>query len=686
MELLHNALTYGPEFSHVSIHKEVGNNITVHADIVLLTEKFLEYQRTILDEFFAQLFDLTYSENVLFDEIIDGFEMLLQALNTKLETFAGKINDVPYFDIRGSIQLFHHQDYIASLIGDVTLLVVRGEKVQYTLHNDVMSGRPVALFSDFIQGDVFSGDQIFIVGGDITQYFDHYELQEFVDGLPATDDVIGYTRDTLKQRCAVEDLGIISSYGIALPKAVRIAPKNIVKMLDTSGLSKIFSGVKVSDRWVTFMRNSRELMGQYRYAIVIGLFSIFLLYLLVGLVSNFIKNNTTNTINADGTITASLSIEDIKKEIVQFQKLDPSTPEKITKYNALKAQLDALTAQGKRTNDVAQLKTILNTEYYRGFNIILVNSLTDQNVYTFSSLEKNTMGIPLSIFYNKSFTVAGDKGMILGGISDDVRGNNITYSLGMTAKTCTLNLLKDGVYCASTTNTVFNTTKAGSEDVKVNGGNFPEGIIGVGTFGSSNFYVLLKNTSLANDGVYMMKYSNMLGSQVTLNQWVLLNLGETSAVADMPNGFSTFAIDGTFLLWSYDKKTLYQMSRNSVGQALMARPVPLNGGTNIGDGYSEFVKPISFGNSKYVYLFDKKNQTFTVYLSNPVKTNDAYTAGYGLNYIMRLNFAIANNSIIDVTVDESNGKQMLYVLHNEGVAQFNISDYISNFAQSAPTN
>lgn len=154
----------------------------------------------------------------------------------------------------------------------------------------------------------------------------------------------------------------------------------------------------------------------------------------------------------------------------------------------------------------------------------------------------------------------------------------------------------------------------------------------------------------------------------------------------MPNGFSAFAIDGTFLMWSQDKKGLYQMSRASAGQSLNLRPVNLNGGTNIDDGYSEFVKPISFPNSKYVYLFDKKNQTFTVYLSNPVKTNDAYTSSYGLNYVMRLNFAVPNNSIIDVAVSETDGKQTLYVLHNEGVAKFVLTDYMQNFAQTTPTN
>ncbi len=686
MQLQHSALTYGPEHSHVAIHKEVGSNITVHADIVLLSDKFLEYQRTILDEFFAQLFDLTYSEDVLFDEIIDGFEMLLQSLNTKLETFASKITDAPFFDIRGAIQLFHHQDYIASLIGDVTLLVAREGKMQYTLHNDVMTNRPIALFSDFIQGDIYAGDQIFILGGDTTQYFDQYELQEFVDSLDNQEDVASYTRDMLKQRCPVEELGIVSHYGLTLAKPKSVATKaggNLKKVIAWVGAGKIFSklNIHMGDRWIIFTRNVREMMSQYRYAIVIGLFSIFLLYLLYGLVANFIRNNTTNTINSDGTVTANLSIEDIKKELVNFQKLDPSTEEKVIKYNALKDQLDALEREGKRKNDVAQLKTILNTEYYRGFNIVLVDNLVEQNVYTFSSLEKSTMGIPLNIFYNRSFYVAGDKGAVLAGISDDVRGNNITYSLGLTAESCSLNLLGDGIYCASTDNRIFNTTKAGSEDVKIEGGNFPEGIIGLGTFGSSNFYALLKNSSLAADGIYVAKYSNLLGSQTAFTPGVFLELNDTSLPEQIPNGFSAMTIDGTFLLWSPDNKGLYQMYRNSAWQPLNRRPISLNGGTNIGDGYSENVKPISFINSKYVYLFDKVNQTFTVYTSSPLKTNTAYTAGYSLNYVMRINFSVPNNTIIDATVDESDGKQTLYILHNEGVAKIVLTDYMQNMTQ-----
>ncbi len=85
-----------------------------------------------------------------------------------------------------------------------------------------MSSRPIALFSDFIQGDIFAGDQIFIAGGDVTQYFDHYELQEFADGINDQEDLTGYTRDTFKQRCNIEELGIIATYSLASPKAVRM--------------------------------------------------------------------------------------------------------------------------------------------------------------------------------------------------------------------------------------------------------------------------------------------------------------------------------------------------------------------------------------------------------------------------------------------------------------------------------
>jgi hypothetical protein len=90
---------------------------------------------------------------------------------------------------------------------------------------------------------------------------------------------------------------------------------------------------------------------------------LFLLFVLWSIVHGWIKNSATQTINPDGTITASLSIEDIKKSIADFQKLDPSSEEKANKYNALVKELQRIQLEGKWANDVTQLKKILDTEY-----------------------------------------------------------------------------------------------------------------------------------------------------------------------------------------------------------------------------------------------------------------------------------------------------------------------------------
>jgi hypothetical protein len=69
--------------------------------------------------------------------------------------------------------------------------------------------------------------------------------------------------------------------------------------------------------------------------------------------------------------------------------------------------------------------------------------------------------------------------------------------------------------------------------------------------------------------------------------------------------------------------------------------------------YSDDVKVLSFFNSSYVFIFDKKNQTFTVYRSNPPKTNDRFTSSYTLSYVMRLQFDLGQNTILDAAVTQA---------------------------------
>jgi hypothetical protein len=66
------------------------------------------------------------------------------------------------------------------------------------------------------------------------------------------------------------------------------------------------------------------------------------------------------------------------------------------------------------------------------------------------------------------------------------------------------------------------------------------------------------------------------------------------------------------------------------------REIKLLGGDKKALEYSNNVKVISSVNSKYVFLFDRENQTFTVYESRPAKSADAYS--YGLYYVFMFKF------------------------------------------------
>lgn len=87
-----------------------------------------------------------------------------------------------------------------------------------------------------------------------------------------------------------------------------------------------------------------------------------------------------------------VTVEDIQKDIALFKKIDPSSDQKIKKYNEIVAQLDILQENNRRTYDVAELRKILETEYYKGFNIVLANTDTffKEPVYQFTQQEKNT--------------------------------------------------------------------------------------------------------------------------------------------------------------------------------------------------------------------------------------------------------------------------------------------------------
>ena len=136
-------------------------------------------------------------------------------------------------------------------------------------------------------------------------------------------------------------------------------------------------------------------------------------------------------------------------------------------------------------------------------------------------------------------------------------------------------------------------------------------------------------------------------------------------------------IDGNFLSWSSDEKKVYQFQRDAATNNLNTRTIELRGGDTTFVTYSEDVKIITSPSSRYVYLFDKINNTFTVYNSTPLKTTQGNELLYNLQYVMRYTFD-KSLPILDAAVPENNANQpMLYVMTANGIFESNLGQAIT---------
>lgn len=132
------------------------------------------------------------------------------------------------------------------------------------------------------------------------------------------------------------------------------------------------------------------------------------------------------------------------------------------------------------------------------------------------------------------------------------------------------------------------------------------------------------------------------------------------------------------MAWSNGK--LYQFWRSpATSLQLTYREIKLLGGDKITNKYSDNVKIITPSNSRYLYIFDRDNQTFTVYESRPLKTNDQFATNYNLNYLFRFGFDLGTSKVVDVTIPDATGdRPELYILHNNGVNKVKLYEFIDS--------
>ncbi|MCX6822970.1 MAG: hypothetical protein NTX91_03140 [candidate division SR1 bacterium] len=640
MNVKEKKFLYVPEEQTFQVAEELANGAKLKLFVGFGVDKFVDYQKDLVQDFVAEVMEkVGEEESYDIDVLKSHFEIALQNLNTKLKAFA-----------------------------------------YYSLSNTTNMKGKIDLFSDFVEGDVENTDELLYVGIKISDVLDTNDFKDMEQALKSESmNLANFLQDVLHARIDKKAFSFIFHYAVTGASVKKAAEHTqVMKYVDTDSL-----WYKIRSQ---FLKN--------KYQVTVAILGAFILFMLINLLSQVLKSNSNTVVTSNG-VTVGVTIDSIKKDLLVFQGMDPTSEEKSMKYKDLTEKLNVLESEGKRLEDVASLKKVLQSEYYKGFNISYISSLSKfddltlgkkSRILTFNDSEKSQLGAMMGISMWSNMIIEGASSALVGAMDDNLRGVMIDYTLpdGESIKGCSANLLKDGIYCFTPKGTIISVTKAGSQMVtNGDGENFSKHIGGIATYGKANMYIFESTVSAVGNTTLVTRYRNTLGSQTIYQGGQKYYLTPNASGASFGgSGFSSFAVDGSFLTWYQGK--LLQFRRNPpTAFTLDYREVKLLGGDTQTNKYSNNVKIISSINSKYVYLFDKDNQTFTVYESRPAKNGDQFASNYSLYYIFSYKFDLGTNPVIDVEVPDPTGnKPELYILTSEGVNKVSLSDYIDSIKQN----
>ena len=100
MQIKEGKKIYKEAEHYIDVHKHFKDDIQCKIFVEFPTEKFVEYQKDLIQEFIANLIDDVENNEYDIDQTKGRCELALQDLNTKLKAFADKVRDVEYFEIK----------------------------------------------------------------------------------------------------------------------------------------------------------------------------------------------------------------------------------------------------------------------------------------------------------------------------------------------------------------------------------------------------------------------------------------------------------------------------------------------------------------------------------------------------------------------------------------------------------
>ena len=659
---------------------KLANWVQVNTYVILESEKFLEYQKDLIQDFIADLMEKINTE--VYDEwdLKNNLESWLQNLNVKLKLFADKVTDVERFPIKWYIQIIAWDSIISSMIWDTSILIFRDGKMYYQLHNWVSKKTKIDLFSDFIEWNIETWDEILYVWTKVTDVLDQWDIKELESVIEQEEtSFVEIFEKILQSRVEKEKVWLISNYFIHW---------NVVMSWETNSaiIKRWWNWMKWKINW---WKAWLKRLSENKYYVIIWVLWIIVLILLYSVLSALLDTKNNNTIITESWTVLDITIDDIKKDIRDFQQMDASSDEKSVKYNEIVEKLTLLEQNWRRLEDVENLKWIVENDYYKWFNIIRIENLSQLDdaaswiktrQITFNSSEKWKMWDVLFVDYQKTINVWWTKGALIWSVNDWSRWTLVEYWVDSNMAWCSVNLLRDWLYCYISDGRVYNITKAWIEPVTTQDWVwFPDTVWGLWVYLKNNFYVFQPNLNSALNWVVLTRYRNTAWSETVYQQWQNYTIVEWyDENIQFEWNFAWMTIDWDFLIRNNWK--LYHFWRpTSLWSTLEVREVKLLWWDSITNKYSNDVKIIASTSTKYVYLFDRVNKTFTVYTSNPLKTNDANRSTYNLKYLFSFKFALTSEEIKDVCIPDAtwNNPEM-YILTTEWVNKVNLYEYIKS--------
>ena len=335
MQLQEHKKIYVPDDEIFSFQDTLLDNISFKVFVQCSKEKFLQYQKDILEEFVANFTNIIKtSEELDVIDIRDIFEQNLQLLNTKLKEFAEKVRDIDHFSLKGIIQLIVDEKLMSSMIGNVSMIVLRDQKTAYSVPNSVDTRGKIDLFSDFIEWEIERDDQLLYVGLKFADVMDAHDLKEMENLLwqeESSEGILSFLEELLTTRVEKSSIWFIISYFVQGPTISTRASKKWwlklkwwIKWVGMSWLkwkwmkyiSEIWEKVHNSER----IQNMKRQISENKIYVV-GFVLVILIFIFLYSLASQILNNTnhTNKFQTSAGTYIDINLEDLQNDIEEFK-------------------------------------------------------------------------------------------------------------------------------------------------------------------------------------------------------------------------------------------------------------------------------------------------------------------------------------------------------------------------------